>query len=448
MSTVRFSKRFFVPGGILLLLFAFMMVFSTPSYTQRKIKQTITPKNLSLQNDLTIKIVQCPKNVVKAGEALNAGFQVVGTSTFAGPVNSVAVDIILTSNPTYPAPAPYAVYSANYSDNVLLKGGREHISFPGPGNVNVKLNGTNTIPADTPSGIYYLGAVIDAGNKVNESNERNNVHFCKLQVIGSDTNKDLTIKIVRCPKQVVKAGEALNAGFQVVGTSTFAGPVNSVAVDLILTSNPTYPAPAPYAVYSANYSDNVLLKGGREYISFPGPGNVNVKLNGTNTIPADTPSGIYYLGAVIDAGNKFNESNEKNNVHFCKLQVIGSDTQKKPDLIIAAIDFKKVEQRYDANKQPYWIFNVIITVKNQGNANAGPFKVLLERNVGPGGTFTQACQTCVIGVQGLGAGQSITLPPRQFNNSNNANSKFRATADISNTVTESDETNNSKIASF
>lgn len=309
MKTIRFSKRFFVPGGVLVLLFALIVAFSTPSYAQREIKRTITSKNLVLQNDLTIKIVQCPKSVVKAGEDLNAGFQVVGTSTFAGPLSGVVVDLILTSNPTYPAPAPYAVYSANYSDNVLLKGGRENISFPGPGNVNVPLNGTNTIPADTPSGIYYLGAV-------------------------------------------------------------------------------------------------------------------------------------------IDAGNKFKESNERNNVHFCRLQVIGSDSQKKPDLIIAAIDFKKVQQRYDANKQPYWIFNVIITVKNQGNANAGPFKVLLERNVGPGGSFVQACQTCVLDVPGLGAGQSIILPPRQFNNANNANSKFIATADIGNTVPESDETNNRKMAAF
>ena len=189
MKTVKFSKRFFVSGGVLLLLFVFILVSSNFSYAQQTIKRTITPKTLSLKNDLTIKIVQCPKSVVKAGEALNAGFQVVGSSTFAGPVKGVVVDLILTSNPTYPAPAPYAVYSANYSDNVLLKGGREHISFPGPGNVNVKLNGTNTIPADTPSGIYYLGAVIDAGNKFNESNEKNNVHFCRLQVIGSETKK-------------------------------------------------------------------------------------------------------------------------------------------------------------------------------------------------------------------------------------------------------------------
>jgi hypothetical protein len=76
MKTIRFSKRFFVSGGVLLLLFAFILVSSNLSYTQQTIKRTVTPQKLMLKNDLTIKIVQCPKRVVKAGEKLNAGFQV------------------------------------------------------------------------------------------------------------------------------------------------------------------------------------------------------------------------------------------------------------------------------------------------------------------------------------------------------------------------------------
>ena len=38
----------------------------------------------------------------------------------------------------------------------------------------MKLNGDNIIPTDTPPGNYFLGAVVDAGNKARESNERNN----------------------------------------------------------------------------------------------------------------------------------------------------------------------------------------------------------------------------------------------------------------------------------
>jgi hypothetical protein len=259
---------------------------------------------------------------------------------------------------------------------------------------------------------------------------------------------DLTIKITQCPRQIVKAGEELKTGFVVEGKSTFPGAVNSVVVDIILTSNPTYPAPAPYAIYSPNYADNVLLKGGRENISFAGPGNVNVTLNGNNTIPADTPGGIYYLGAVIDAGNKVHEANENNNVSFCRIKVIGAETKKMPDLIVPSLTFKKVKQLVDVQGNQYWIFNVIITVKNQGTAAAGPFNVFLQRNNGPNSTYIKACQTCDIPVQGLGAGQSITLPPRQFNNANNVNSMFRATADSNNAVMETNENNNMNTQTF
>ncbi len=265
----------------------------------------------------------------------------------------------------------------------------------------------------------------------------------------TSTAGDLTIQIVQCPRTSVKAGEELRAGFKVVGNSTFANAVNNVVVDIILTSHNTYPMPAPIAVYSPNYSDNVLLLGGREHISFPGAGSVAVILNGNNTIPADTPPGIYYLAAVIDAGNTVAEINERNNVSFCKIQVVGTGVgNQKPDLTIPSLAFKKVEKKTDASGKPYWIFNVIITVKNQGPVAAGPFNVLLERNVGAGGAYTNACPTCIIAVPGLAAGQSIILPPRQFNNSGNANSLFRATADNGGSVAESNESNNMNAENF
>ncbi len=185
MKDVRFSKKRFVSGGILLLLIAFLIA-SNPSFAQQTVKRLVIKPEVKLfRDDLTIKIVTCPKDEVKAGENLGESFQVIGRSTFASSLKDIAVDIILTSNPTYPVPAPYAVYSPNYSDNVLLKGGREHISFTGPETVNVKLNGLNTIPADTPPGDYFLGAVIDAGNKVKELNEKDNVYFCKLRIGGT-----------------------------------------------------------------------------------------------------------------------------------------------------------------------------------------------------------------------------------------------------------------------
>jgi len=193
-----------------------------------------------------------------------------------------------------------------------------YIWFPGAKNLQLG-PGAHTIKVD-----------VDNNNAVAEVNEGNNAKKAKLVCKGGALRKDLSIRITKCPKSV-KQGQSLGATFQVTGKSTFPNALKSIAVDIILTSKRTYPVPVPYAVYSPNYSDGVLLKGGREHISFKGPGTVTVKLNGTNTIPADTPPGIYYLGAVIDAGNKAKEGNEKNNVSFCRIKVVSS-TVARPDL--------------------------------------------------------------------------------------------------------------------
>lgn len=254
---------------------------------------------------------------------------------------------------------------------------------------------------------------------------------------------DLIIKISNCP-QSAKAGQELGSSFKVVATNRGNIEVKEVAVDIVLKKDTSCPTPTPVAVYSPNFSDGVLLKGGREHVSLKPGQTLNVKLNGTNTIPADIPSGSYYLCAVIDAGDKVKEADEKNNCSCCPLKIVG----EKPDLTIPSVKFEKVKSLVDSQGQPYWIFNVIITVKNQGTGAAGPFKILLERNIGPGGTYTIACMTCEIDVSGLTAGQTLTLPPRQFNNANKMNSLFRATADSKNTIVESNEANNMNAEGF
>lgn len=173
------------------------------------------------------------------------------------------------------------------------------------------------------SGNAVIKAEIDLWNVVAERNEANNTST-KTLVCGSGSGPasgDLDVKIFGCPISA-RPGQDLGSSFKVNVKSTFGGSLSNVAVDLVLTSAPVYASPAPYAVYSANYSSGVLLKGGREHESFGGPGVVTVKLNGSNTIPADTPPGDYYLGAVVDAGNNVPEINESNNASFCKIMVL------------------------------------------------------------------------------------------------------------------------------
>jgi len=272
-----------------------------------KAKFKILCKGSALQKDLSIRITKCPR-LVKQGQNLGAKFQVTGKSTFPTALKSIAVDIVLTSKRTYPTPAPYAVYSPNYSDGVLLKGGREHISFKGPGTVKVKLNGTNTIPANTPPGIYYLGAVIDAGNKVKEGNERNNVSFCRIKVVSSTVARpDLGmygfLKIGKKKRQVKW------------GNSIVLTPRDAT---LISKGKPAFEIYYSYREYNG-----VAASGFKNKIFFNG------KLRGQQTKLSVGPKQIKnvhtqaYLGPEngklqikIDADNEVNESREDNNFHF------------------------------------------------------------------------------------------------------------------------------------
>jgi hypothetical protein len=119
-----------------------------------------------------------------------------------------------------------------------------------------------------------------------------------------------------------------------------------------------------------------------------------------------------------------------------------------PDLIVSKIEFKKIVSGIDSGGHTYWIFHVIITIKNQGKGDAGPFDVLLERNNGAGKTFQTACPTCTLHVLRIIAGGEKTLDPRVFNNADNAPSSFRATVDSGHSVNEGNETNNQKTETF
>ena len=99
-----------------------------------------------------------------------------GTIGTLDPDNGFMIDVVLSSDPEMPAQP--AVFSPNFSEDVMIRGGRisrtTDLPFMGakPYSVNAE------IPADTPAGNYFLCARIDPLNKVAESVEANNV-ACK-----------------------------------------------------------------------------------------------------------------------------------------------------------------------------------------------------------------------------------------------------------------------------
>ncbi|MDI6781753.1 MAG: CARDB domain-containing protein [bacterium] len=140
--------------------------------------------------DLTVEIISSPATA-QQGEnisdtitvvARNIGTADMGTYTF--------VDLVLSSDTTIPT--GYAIGSPNYSEDVLLLGGRSAFGPLAAGqaatvtlstdpNVNDRLFGT--IPGDTPPGTYYLGVRVDPGDRIPESNETNNTDVARIEII-------------------------------------------------------------------------------------------------------------------------------------------------------------------------------------------------------------------------------------------------------------------------
>lgn len=180
---------------------------------------------------------------------------------------------------------------------------------------------------------------------------------------------DLQIKII-CPNPAkAYAGQSLGKSIKVWVKNVGNTPAQNFSVDLVLSKDTNIPV--KFAVYSPNFSDDVLLKGGREFVKFLGPKKtISVTLNGTNTIPSDTPPGNYYLGAVVDPGNKVKEFNEGNNTAICRLLIYKTEPQVKlPDLIVK--DIKLVND-----------CKIAVTVANIGNAGVPADKYVLPKAVG------------------------------------------------------------------
>jgi hypothetical protein len=316
---------------IKMFVFLFVLVFlfsSTMALGQ--VQRTVTQKpviTLKRLPDLQVKF-KCPTTIV-AGTNIGSQIQLkvwnsgkapaAGTDTAGN--NGYMVDLMLSTDTN--TPAGWAIYSANFSEDVLLQGGRiSNTKTLNPGQSQMYPVGGG-IPADTPPGVYYICAKVDAGNKIAELNETNNSFCVRVSIKSGQTKRlpDLQVKF-SCPNTIM-AGTDIGPQVKLkvgnfgsapaAGTDTAGN--NGYMVDLMLSTDTN--TPAGWAIYSANFSEDVLLKGGRiSNTKTLNPGQSQMYPVGGG-IPADTPSGTYYICAKVDAGNKITESNEGNN-SFCK----------------------------------------------------------------------------------------------------------------------------------
>lgn len=97
------------------------------------------------------------------------------------------VDIFLSTDRT--APSTWAVYAPTWSEDVLLRGGRVSNTQSVPAGSSFRYGapryeiGPFILPTGMPPGAYYLCAGVDLGNRVAESNERNNTACNNMRIL-------------------------------------------------------------------------------------------------------------------------------------------------------------------------------------------------------------------------------------------------------------------------
>jgi hypothetical protein len=121
-------------------------------------------------------------------QAANIGGGVAGgTLGSGGSAGGYMIDLVLSRAPV--TSTAYATFSPNYSDGVLLRGGRvsrtEDLGATADRTYADEIRGLLLIPADTPTGSYYLCAVIDPGNRIAESNEADNISCNRIKIKGA-----------------------------------------------------------------------------------------------------------------------------------------------------------------------------------------------------------------------------------------------------------------------
>ena len=250
--------------------------------------------------DLIIKIKHCPKSA-RPGHELGSSIKIVAINRGGVDVKDVTVELVMKKEISCPVPAPSAVYSPHFSNGVLLKGGYESVSLEAGQRQEVKLNGPNTIPADMPAGEYFLCAVIDAGDKIKESNESNNCACCPIKIAGGAGKPDLVVERFsfkvgdKCePKHPIYTFEVTVANIGTAPSPAMPDKTLVQVMDLHGTG------------WGNGAGLNSIPPGGRQMVSIPVYYFSEDPSHMTKAVP-------HPFRAVVDPHHFIDESNESNN---------------------------------------------------------------------------------------------------------------------------------------
>ncbi len=186
--------------------------------------------------------------------------------TFDDPMGHM-VDVVLSSDDVLPV--KFAAFSPHFHEDALLQGGRisgtetlqpsERISYSLP-------VGT-VIPVDTPPGHYCLGAVVDPGTTVQESDEANNTacHWIKISPTQPEPEGMLSVSV--SASATLTCGSEYSHELEVSWKVTGGTPPYDVTIKIIGPDG---------SEESVGVSE---LRGERSFrLTFPGGGRVKIEI--------------------------------------------------------------------------------------------------------------------------------------------------------------------------
>ena len=280
-----------------------------------------------------------------------------------------------------------------------------------------------TVPASTPLGTYYICANADNNNTVVEGNETNN-SLCTSTTV-QVTRPDLIVTAVTPNSGTVSSTATLSVTDSVKNQGIVSA--GSSKVGYSLSVDTTY-----------GNGDDIAIATTRTIASLAA-GATNTATT-TLTIPATTPPGTYYVCAKADSAGAVTELDETNNTLCSGVTV----SVPQSDLIMSAVSTTATVLA------PGGTLTLPNTAKNQGAFPAGNFLVAFD--LSPTASYTDAgavAFTTTRSVTSLAAGASSTATTVLTIPTTTSLGTYYvcAMADSANTVSESNETNNSLCTS-
>ena len=284
-----------------------------------------------------------------------------------------------------------------------------------------------TIPSTLAPGIYYVGAMVDLGDAISETDESNNslASLTQIEVVDGVADSDLLISRVSSNLSNVSGGSTLTINSSLRNDGPLAT-LPGQLVGLYFSSDPVISA------------DDTLVGTWTSSISLASGETENRSV--LVTVPNSLNTGSYYVGAIADVNNTVSESDEANN-----MAVAVSMVNVLVDVDVIVSNVSAASTTITAGES----YIVATTVQNSGSSTvAAGMEVGIylssDSNIDMNDILIASWITSSSLEAGASESQDVTIT--ELNNAAAGSFYIGAIADVKGSVAETEENNNSNLS--